>query len=262
MATRAVHLVVAESMSTPHFLNALRIFENLRTKPDEMYSDNGLNFVGAEKVLKPVWEKLVQDDKLEEELVQRGIAWKRYVPRAPHFGGVHEALIKSVKRALHHCMDTSQKRRSSGQASAHRRYLTESELNVLFAEVTGFLNNRPLTYVSSHPKDGILTPSYFLMPGGVLQPLPGVDSSYALVKELVNKAWKVRKKLSLGKFEEVYKGKDGYVRAVLVKTEKGLYCRPIVKCCLLQASDRQPVRVDPGLDEHAHHPVVITEVDD
>lgn len=47
--SRAVHLEVATSLETNCFINVFRTFINRRGLPKCMYSDNGSNFVGAEK---------------------------------------------------------------------------------------------------------------------------------------------------------------------------------------------------------------------
>ena len=58
-----------------------------RSRPLKMISDNGTNFVGAEKELKEyiaAWNK----EQIEEHLIQPGIRWKFNPPAAPNFGGV------------------------------------------------------------------------------------------------------------------------------------------------------------------------------
>ena len=51
-ATRAVHIEVASDLSTDFFINALRRFIARKGQPDEIFSDNGTNFVGAERILR------------------------------------------------------------------------------------------------------------------------------------------------------------------------------------------------------------------
>ena len=71
-----------------------------RGKPFKMISDNGTNFVGAEKKLAEyvaAWNKR----QIEEHLIQRGIRWKFIPPAAPHFGGVWERLVWSCKKAMY-----------------------------------------------------------------------------------------------------------------------------------------------------------------
>ena len=51
-ATRAVHLEVAFGLDADLFLNAFYRMASRRGLPEEMYSDNGTNFKGADKELK------------------------------------------------------------------------------------------------------------------------------------------------------------------------------------------------------------------
>ncbi|XP_077966576.1 uncharacterized protein LOC144420798 [Styela clava] len=52
LTTRAVHIELAEVLSTDAFINALRRFMARRSKPFELHSDNGSNFVGAQRILR------------------------------------------------------------------------------------------------------------------------------------------------------------------------------------------------------------------
>jgi len=51
LASRAVHLEIAYGLDVDSFLNALNRMINRRGVPDEMLSDNGTNFVAANKEL-------------------------------------------------------------------------------------------------------------------------------------------------------------------------------------------------------------------
>lgn len=97
---RAVHIEVAEDLSTDSFINAVLRFVGRRGPPRVIYSDNGTNFRGAElDVLKALqaWDQ----EKISGTLTQRGIEWKFNPPAASHQGGVWERLIRSTKRILH-----------------------------------------------------------------------------------------------------------------------------------------------------------------
>ena len=72
--------------------------------PEEMLSDNGTNFVGAERELRELVEQLDRD-KIEKSAANKIIKWSFNPPWAPHFGGVHEAMIKSAKRVTYAIMD-------------------------------------------------------------------------------------------------------------------------------------------------------------
>ena len=51
LATRAVHLELAGDLSTNSFIMALRRFLGRRGDPKTIRSDNGTNFVGADRDL-------------------------------------------------------------------------------------------------------------------------------------------------------------------------------------------------------------------
>ena len=72
MTTRYVHLEVAESLSTPDFLQALHKMMARRGQPRSIYSDNGTNFVGAECELKSMVKKLNESEDLKNHLTRIG----------------------------------------------------------------------------------------------------------------------------------------------------------------------------------------------
>lgn len=65
MATKAVHLELVSDLSSSAFLAALRRLAARRGTPRHMYSDNGTNFVGANKQLKQefLYLKSIQDEE-------------------------------------------------------------------------------------------------------------------------------------------------------------------------------------------------------
>ena len=52
LTIRAIHIEIAHGLDTNSFLNALRRFISRRSNPTHLYSDNGTNFVGVERVLR------------------------------------------------------------------------------------------------------------------------------------------------------------------------------------------------------------------
>ena len=74
LTSRAVHLEMAYGLDTDSFLNAFYRMTNRRGLPEEMLSDNGTNFVGAERELREPVEQLDRD-KIEKSAAKKGIKW-------------------------------------------------------------------------------------------------------------------------------------------------------------------------------------------
>ena len=65
MVTRAVHLELAYGLDTDSFMNAFYRMASRRGLPNEIYSDNGTNFKGAENELKALVTQL-DEDKIKQ----------------------------------------------------------------------------------------------------------------------------------------------------------------------------------------------------
>ena len=156
LVTRAVHLEIAHSLETDHFIMALRRMMARRAKPRNIYSDNGTNFVGAERELKECLDGMNQA-KISDTLSQDRIQWFFNPPSAPHFGGVWERLVKSAKKAL--------------KITLNSQLVSDETLLTLMAEV----ESRPLTHVSVNPKAlEAITPNHFLFGRNSLNVPPNV----------------------------------------------------------------------------------------
>lgn len=159
MASKAVHLELVSSLSTPAFLATLERFISRRGTPSTIWSDHGTNFVGASRFLKDVYKfQREVEDAITESLCPRGIEWKFIPPRAPHFGGLWEAGVKSAKSLL--------------SRSVGKQPMTFEELTTTFARIECLLNSRPLCSLTEDPTTfDFLTPGHFLI-GGPLSSLP------------------------------------------------------------------------------------------
>ncbi len=100
LATRAVHLEMTYSLDTEAFLNAFTRMVSRRGIPSYVISDNGTNFVAAEKDLRQLVQALDKEKIITATSMNQAIEWKFNPPAAPHFGGFFEAMIKSAKKAL------------------------------------------------------------------------------------------------------------------------------------------------------------------
>jgi len=101
--TKAVHIEVVISLSTEAFLAAMRRFIARRGKPRTICSDNGTNIQGAANELHAIYKMLQSTSQMatvEVFLATEGCEWKFIPPHGPHFGGLWEAAVKSMKYHL------------------------------------------------------------------------------------------------------------------------------------------------------------------
>ncbi|GFV31501.1 integrase catalytic domain-containing protein [Trichonephila clavipes] len=118
---------------------------------DRVVPDYPFNCSGANKELKR-FLKLIKDsdDNLAGFFSAEGIEWKFIPPRAPFFGDLWEASVKSIKYHL--------KRVVSGSNLTYEEFLT------VCIQIEGILNSRPLCPLSSNSDDlNALTPAHFLI---------------------------------------------------------------------------------------------------
>ena len=114
----------------------------------KLWSDAGTNFVGAEKLL----EKALITAKERGEQNPLPIEWQRVPPHAPHRAGVWERLVKSAKRIL--------------AALLGKQDVSLDVFRTVLHQAEYILNHRPITQVSSDPRDmEALTPAHFIHPG-------------------------------------------------------------------------------------------------
>ena len=147
MTTRAVHFEIVSSIDTSSCVLGIERFIARRGTPSVIWSDNGTNFVGAEKELL----NCIQSWKRQAppELAKKDIKWNFNPPAAPHHGGSWERLVRCCKSVFY--------------AIIGSRKLTPEVLETTFCLVEQSLNARPITSVSPSP-DGfeMLSPNHFL----------------------------------------------------------------------------------------------------
>ena len=261
--TRACHLEVVSDLSTTAFLACFRRFVSRRGLPRHVYSDNGSNFVGANNRLKEIYN-FINTSNLKECVTNwaapKEIRWSFLPSRAPHFGGLWEAAVKSMKLLL--------------QKTLGGCKLRFDEMTTVLTEVEAMLNSRPLVPLDSVATDGIapLTPGHFLI-GAPLAALPSLpdQTSYTslrrwnLVQHLTDELWQrwqtdylthlqrrskwkqaqhnlqvndivlmkdvslFQRTWKLGRVAAIYKGTDGLVRVMDVTKGQKTYRRPVHK---------------------------------
>ncbi len=183
MVTRAVHLEPVTSLHADSFIAALERFVNRRGCPSTIYSDNGTNFVAAEKEIRFAINSITKQDVVRTFTRTKNISWKFSPVQSPHHGGLWEAGVKQMKRALAKIIG-SQK-------------LTFEELATALTHVEALLNCRPITTLDSLPDDGIpvLTPAHFLN-GRPLLALPTTLPNSVLTRSVLNH-WNHVKRLQI-----------------------------------------------------------------
>ena len=113
-------------------LNTFYRMASRRGLADEVYSDNGTNFIGADRELQALLAQ-VESHKIEQSLANKGIKWHFNPPLAPNFGGSQESMVKSAKKAIKAIL---------GQAD-----INDKELMTTIIGAEGLINSRPLTYL-------------------------------------------------------------------------------------------------------------------
>lgn len=265
MAVKAIHVEIVSDLTTEAFLAALDRFVARRGIPSDVYSDCGTNYVGAARQLKMLFNTTHVQNTVSAHL---NCNWHFNPPAAPHFGGLWEAAIKSVKYHLN---------RSIGAQK-----FTFEEFMTLTTRIEGVLNSRPLTPLSADPNDlDALTPGHFII-GQAIQAIPETDvlslpsnrlNRWELIRQCTQSFWKrwTREYLTtlqgrskwfksesnlkigdlviveapsqppstwrLGRIVRTHPGEDQTVRVVTVRTAAGELKRPVVKLVKLPVED-------------------------
>ena len=126
-----------------------------------------------------------KDQQVHNYVSDEGITWRFNPPSAPHFGGLWEASIKSMKHHLRRIIGSS--------------VFTLEEFYTLLSQVEACLNSRPLCPLSNDPNDlQVLTPGHFLT-GESLTAIPEIDVTqmpasrlrrWQLVQRVFQNFWK------------------------------------------------------------------------
>ncbi|GFY13856.1 integrase catalytic domain-containing protein [Trichonephila clavipes] len=150
-STKTIHLELLSDLTSDALIATLKSFTRRWGKCSKIYTDNATNFMGENSILKK-FHKLINfpDEILAKYFVSENIDWKFIPLKSPHFGGLWEAGVKSVKHHL---------KRAIGNL-----HFTFEEFETIMIQVEGILNSRPLTPLSSDADNfDVLTPGHFLI---------------------------------------------------------------------------------------------------
>lgn len=267
LVTRAIHLEPVMDISAKAFLRAYKRFAGRRGACEIIYSDNGTNFVRANKDLKMA-VKTWQTKPVQDFISWSGTQWNFITPSAPHQGGFWEAAVKQTKMHLKKVIGAD-------------KYSYEA-LSTLLVEIEACLNSRPICAMSDDPDDMIaLTPAHFIIGEPLKLPLPVrhfeppklAVGFYNELQARINTFWKVwsedylsslmeRPKWkieqenlkagklvliknenlaptywAMGRIISVKKSADGFVRTAKIKVGAVELDRPVQKLIVLPVDD-------------------------
>lgn len=264
MATKAIHLELVGDLTSAAFIGAFRRFVSRRGICNHLWSDQGRNFIGANKELLDAWKEanLQFHDEIQDLLVKDGTQWHFVPAYSPNFGGLWEAGVKSMKYHLRRVLKTN---------------LTFEEMTTILCQIEACLNSRPLCPIDDKECESVLTPGHFLIGESPLTvPSPDLKdiklsylSRWQYTQKLLNDFWKAWQKeyLSrlqqrpkwlkrteefeigqivliktdglppgkwlLGRIVDKHPGLDGIARVYSVKSGSNIVKRSISKLCLM-----------------------------
>ena len=160
LCTKAIHVELVTDLTSKGFLAAFKRFVLRRGRCHKLYSDNGKNFVGANRIMQDELKSAEKTWKSELEIKfsKLGTEWHFIPPASPNFGGLWEAGVKSLKSHLKKTIGTA--------------IFTYEELSTILIQIEGVLNSRPLCKMSNNPNDyNYLTPGHFLVGEAIVAPL-------------------------------------------------------------------------------------------
>ncbi|XP_047040011.1 uncharacterized protein LOC124644582 [Helicoverpa zea] len=271
MVTKAVHLELVSDLTSSAFLAALSRMAARRGAPRHMYSDQGTNFIGANRSLREEYEEIQQvfGDKLLADIADMEIEWHFNAPSWPSAGGLWERAVRSLKYHL---------KRVVGE-----QRLTFEEYTTILTKIEACLNSRPLCSLNENIEDlEYISPAHFLTGRSgntVIETKQDARTRWHLTTNITRQIWLKWKteyltqltarekwgkpqrnmkigdmvvvhednvpagKWIMGKVVDVHPGSDGYVRVVTLKTKGGVIKRPVVKLSLL------PIETDEQQDK-------------
>lgn len=229
-----------------------------------MRSDQGTNFISADKELREVITSLNQN-KITDAMTQKGIQWIFKPPAASHHGGVWERQIRTIRKVL--------------TSVLKQQHLDDEGLQTVLCEAEAIVNDKPITKTSDDPNDlDALTPIHLLLLKTQAILSPGIfrkEDLYARrrwrqVQYLADLFWSrwtaeylpqlqerqkwskthrnlqigdvvlivdhcaTRNSWMMGRIIKTMPDSNGTVRRVVMQTKTNALERPITKLCLLE----------------------------
>ncbi|XP_062713596.1 uncharacterized protein LOC134290464 [Aedes albopictus] len=232
-----------------------------------VHSDNGTNFQGASRELREELERIDRD--CANTFTGTNTKWTFNPPSAPHMGGVWERMVRSIKEAMTALSDG---RRMTDEILITTLAEAEFLVNARPLTYSGTEDAELDTITPNHFLIGSSSGQHqpFQPPVSLAEEL---RSSYKRSLALANEFWtrwckeylptlNQRSKWNVdgrsvkvgdlvfvmddgkgsagvrGVVEEVFTGVDGRIRQAVVRTDGGIYRRPVAKLAVLEIGDK------------------------
>lgn len=259
---RAVHIELVDSLSLEDFILAFRRFSARKGRPSVVYSDNARTFKGACSLL-------------QREMGHHTLIWKFSAPLSPWWGGWWERLIRSIKSSLRKSLGQKVLCRIELETDLHEIEACINSRPLTYVEATGVplspshfligrsspMNSNPVGEFCEEIGDlglrqeyqSILLKTFWeCWRNDYLRNLPPMrvkkQNSQLTTGTvvLIREDGKPRLKWPLGIVTKTFPGKDGFVRAVELKTNKGLIVRAVQKLHRLEMCENRDNPVSPS----------------
>ncbi|XP_062716565.1 uncharacterized protein LOC134291988 [Aedes albopictus] len=284
LSIKAVHIELVGDLSTNSFLAALRRFVARRGKPKLIECDNAQNFRGAVRELSELSKQFrsqQMQNTVTRSCAEDGIEFKFIPPCSPNFGGLWEAGIKSMKTHLKATLGNTilTAEQLTTLLAQIESCMNSRPLTQLSAEPDDLDVLTPGHFLIHRPLTAIAEPSLEDVP-------PNRLDKWQEVQEFLRRLWKrwtseylsglqprtkwTREKDNIvigtlvlvkddglpplkwryGRVTHIFRGDDGNIRVVVVKTKDGEYRRAISKICVLPIDQPSPLVDREPNDDH------------
>ena len=282
LTTRALAIQPLRNQSTQSFMETYVITFSSRGYPSTLFSDHSKSLHAASRALKELYSA-IDWKELGEQCAVKGTKWEWATPRSPHTHGVVEAAVKAAKKGISamfstavNSYETFRVACAQSESAANDRPLSIKYLEGpdTFSQVTPsmlclgrLIGNLPIPAAKDPEEDrtsveliadlqknrrilmrrfwGAWKRDYLLALGA--HKFERKDSDVPLqvgqVVHLMEESLGKRK-WCLARIVELHPGRDGRIRRVGLKTQKGIVMRHVTKIALLEGSPTLADQID------------------
>ena len=170
LISRGIFVDLLKSADTLSVLQSMRKLTSMYGRAKMYYSDNASYYTKASNELKHFF-KSIDWNQLKKQAQKFDGQWLFSTPASPFRNSTSERLVLTIKQAL--------------SKIVKRALLNFTELQICLLEISSYINNRPIGFVSSDPDDDIqaISPSLLTI-GREIEPFGNYDGSLPDFKEI------------------------------------------------------------------------------